>query len=173
MNGQLVRKIAPTASSTNRIDVANNVGHGHVGSRKLFHVAMISRHPRDGRIVAFRGHFFPACAADGAQRIVINFAAHHYGDFRIEKLRQSAKNTALRLAAKSQKNKIVPRQQRVDDLRDDRVFVPMHAREERFVLLDHTKQVLAHLTFHGARNSACVKIWNALKFAERPCSRVS
>ena len=148
VNGQLVRKIAPTASGTNRIDIADNVGHGYVRSRKLFDVAAFTGHPRDWSVIALSRDFVAAETADGSQWIVINFTTHHYRNFRVEQIDQPAQNAAFGLAAKAQQNEIVAREQRIDDLRDDRVFVAVDAGEQWLVLFDHAQEVLAHFIFH-------------------------
>src|SRR5256884_3038371 len=43
--------------------------------------------------------------------------------FRVEQIDQAAQNPALRLSAQSEQNEIVPRQERVYDLRNHRVFI--------------------------------------------------
>ena len=101
MNGQLVGKIAPAARRADGIDVADDVGDGHVGRGELFHVALVAGHPGDGRVVAFSGDFFAAGAANGAQWIVVDFAARHDGNFGIEQLRQAAQDAALGLSAQT------------------------------------------------------------------------
>jgi len=47
-------------------------------------------------------------------------------------------------------------------LRDDGVFIAVHAREERLALFDSAKQIATQLIFHGARSAARIKIRNAL-----------
>ena len=51
-------------------------------------------------------------------------------------LDQAAKDAAFCLAAKTEKNEIVAREQGIDDLRDDRVLIAVNAGKERFVALD-------------------------------------
>ena len=172
MDGQFVGKIAAAASGADGIDVADDIGHGDVRSGELFDVALIARHPGDRRVIAFGGDFLAASAANGAQRVVVDFAAGDDGDLRVEKLRQSAEDAALRLAAKPKKNEIVAGEQRVDNLRDDGVFVAMHAGKERLVFFDHAQKVLAHFVLHGARKRAGVEVRDAFEFAERASFRM-
>jgi len=53
------------------------------------------------------GDFFAAGAADGAERIVIDFAAGDDWNFRVEQLRKTAQDAALRLAAQTEQDEIV------------------------------------------------------------------
>ncbi len=70
-------------------------------------------------------------AANGLQRVVVDFATGDDGNFRIQQIDQPAQDAALGLAAQSQQNEIVPRKQGVDDLRHYRIFVAVHAGEKR------------------------------------------
>jgi hypothetical protein len=100
-------------------------------------------------MVAFGGDFLAAGAADGVQRVVVDFAASDDRDFWIEELSQSAKDAALGLAAKAKENEVVAREQGVDDLRDDGIFVAVNSGEKRLVLFDHAQKVLAHFGLDG------------------------
>ncbi len=129
VNGQLVGKIAAAARGANGIHVADDVGHGDVRRGQLFDIAAVARHPGDGRVVAFGGDFFAAGAADGLQRVIVDFAADHHGNFGVEQIDEAAQNAALGLAAKPQKNEIVAREQGIHDLRHDGIFVTMNPRK--------------------------------------------
>ena len=161
MDSEFVGEIAASARRADGIDVADNVGHGHVGSGKFFNEAVLARHPGDGSVVALRGDFFAAGAANGFQRIVVDFAASNNGHFRIEKINEPAKNAALGLAAKPQKNKIVAREQGIHNLRHDGVFVAVHARKKCLTFFDGTEQVATDLVLYRTRRAARVKIGDA------------
>src|SRR5438105_120069 len=107
VDGELVGKVAAAASRANRVDIANYVGHGHVRRGEFFDKPVVARHPSDGSIVAFAGDFFAARAADGLERIVVDFAARHDRHFRIEQIDQATQNAAFGLAAQAEKNEIV------------------------------------------------------------------
>ncbi len=97
------------------------------GRGQFFDVSRLARQPGDRRIVAALGNQIAAGAADRPQRMIVNFAAGDVGNLRVEKLDQPAQNAALGLAAQSQQNKVVPRQNGVRDLRQHRLFIPVHA----------------------------------------------
>src|SRR5205085_11702594 len=52
MNRQFVREQMPAARRFDGIEVADQIGDGHVGRRQLFDVAIATRHKGDGRLVA-------------------------------------------------------------------------------------------------------------------------
>ncbi len=166
VNGQFVGEVAATAGGANGIDVADNVGDGDVGSSQLFDEALVARHPRNRRVVALLGDFLAAGAADRAERIIVDFTAGYDGDFRVEQLHEAAQNAALGLSAQTQKNEIVAREERVDDLGHDGVFVAVNAGKERFVSFDGAQQIAPHLVLHGKRSGASVVVGNAAQFAD-------
>ena len=166
VDGKFIGKIAAAAGGTNGIDITDDVGHGDVRSGELFDEAVLTRHPGDRSVVAVGGDFFAAGAADGFQWVVVNFAAGDDGYLRIEQVDESAEDAALGLAAQAEQDKIMAREQGVDDLRDDRVFVSMDTGEERIALLDGAQQIAAELVLDGARSAARIKIGNALELTE-------
>ncbi len=52
VHGQLVGEILPSACGLDRIEIADQVSHGNVGRRQLFHVAVLAFEPRDRRGIA-------------------------------------------------------------------------------------------------------------------------
>src|SRR5712664_117590 len=107
VDGEFVGQIAAAASRADGIHITDNVSHGDVGSSEFFDEAILAGHPGDGSIVAFGGDFFAARSANRFQGIVVDFAAGHDRHLRIEQVDESAKNAALGLAAKAEKNEIV------------------------------------------------------------------
>jgi hypothetical protein len=99
VNGEFVGKIAASASGADRINVANDIGHGYVGSGELLHVAKVTWHPCKRSVVTFGCDAIAASATNWVQRVVIDFAACDHGNFGIEKIRQAAQDAALRLSA--------------------------------------------------------------------------
>jgi len=59
----------------------------------------------------------------------MNRASGNVWNFRVQKIHQAAQNAALGLAAQSEKNKIVARQNRVGDLRQYGFLVSMNSGE--------------------------------------------
>ena len=166
VNGEFVGEIAAAAGGANGIHVADDVGHGDVGSGEFFDIAKVARHPGDGRIVALGGDAIAAGAADRAQRVVVDFAARNDGNFGIEKIGEAAEDAALGLAAQAKQNKIMPGKQRVHDLRDDGVFVAVNAGEERLAAFDGAQEISANFVLHGARGGTRIEIRNTAQFAE-------
>src|SRR6266404_597309 len=173
VDGQFVGKIASTARGADGIDVADDVGHGDIGRGEFFDETIFARHPGDGGVVAFGGNFFAAGAADGLERVVVDFAAGDDGHFGVEEIDEAAQDAAFGLAAEAEKNKIVAREQCVDDLRDDGVFVAVDAGKQRFTFFDGAKEIAADFVFHGEGGAARVKVGDALELAERAWFRLS
>ena len=167
MNREFVAQGAARARRLDRVHVAENVGNGHVGRRQLFDEAQIARQPRDGRGVALLGDQIAARAAQRRERIVMNFAAGDVRNFLVQKVDQSAQDAALRLAPQAEQNKIVPRQKRVGDLRQNRFFVPVNARKERLAGFELLQNVGAKLVFHGAARRSRRIAGKLPQFAER------
>ena len=80
-------RFAPAARGLDGIDVADDVGDGHVGRGQFFDEAIFAREPGDGRVVAALGDNVAAGAADGAQRMIVNLASGDIGNFRVEEIR--------------------------------------------------------------------------------------
>jgi hypothetical protein len=85
----------------------------------------------------------------------MNFAPGEIWHLRIEQRRQGAQDTAFGLPAQPQQNKIVTRENRVDDLRHDRIVVSHDAGEyRRIALLAQARdQVVSQFVF----NPPCAK----------------
>ncbi len=66
------------------------------------------------------------------------------------------------MATKAEENEIVAREQGIDDLRDDGVFIAVHAGKKRLALFDGAEQIAAELILDGAGSAAGIKIGNAL-----------
>src|SRR5712692_5509141 len=162
VNREFVGEVASAAGRANRINISDDVGHGDIGRREFFDESIVSGHPGDGSIVAVGGDSFAAGAADRFQGIVVDFAARHDWHLRIEDVDEAAQNSALCLATKAKKNEIVARENGIDDLRDDGVFIAVHAREKRLALFDGAKQIATELILNGAGSAARIEIGDAL-----------
>ena len=110
-----------------------------------FDVARIARQPGNRRLVAFGRQPRAAGAADRAERVVVDLAARHHRDLVVEQRDQRAQQARLRLAAQAEQDEVVPRQQGVDQLRDDGVVVADDAGEEWLARAQFSNKVLAHL----------------------------
>ena len=72
-----------------------------------------------------------ARGAERRQRVVVNLAAGHDRNLLVEQIDQAAQDAALRLAAQAEQDEVVPREDGVDELRDDGVVVADDAGEQR------------------------------------------
>ena len=149
MDVQLVRKVAAATSSLNGVHVADHIGNGHVGSRELFDEAILAREPGDRGFIAPLGKQFPATAADRAQGMVVNLATGDVRHFGVKQCDQAAQNAALGLAAQSEEDEVVARQEGVDDLRQHGFFITVDAGEQRFIRLDLAQEVRADFILHA------------------------
>src|SRR5262249_15895703 len=149
MDRQFVREQMPSARGLDRVDVAYDVRDGHVGRRQLFNVSGVGIDPGDRRVVAFFGYESFAVSADRAERIIINLRPGADRDLFVEQRRQCTQDAALGLAAQPKQDDVVPGQQRVDDLRNDGVFVTDYAAGDfSFVIFTRKKIVAAAKRFN-------------------------
>ena len=100
-------------------------------------------------MLAALGNQFAAGAADGAERMVVDFTARQAGNLGVQEFDQAAQNAAFCLAAQSQEDEIVPRQDGIGNLRENGFFVAMNAGEEWLARLEFPQQVRAHFIFYG------------------------
>ena len=90
---------------------------------------------------------------------------------RIEKRRQGAQDAAFRLSAQAEKNEVVARQDRVDDLRDHRVLVADDALENLLVTVfaQPCRKIVAEFVLHAPGLQTLFSKWTMAQFAE--CAR--
>ena len=89
-----------------------------------------------------------ARGAERRERVVVDLAAGHDRNLLVEQIDQTAQDAALRLAAQTEQDEVVPRQNRVDQLRDDRFVVADDAGEQPFAGLQLAHEVVANLLLH-------------------------
>ena len=85
----------------------------------------------------------------------MNLAARDIRHLLVQHGGQRAQDAAFCLSAKSQQNEVMPRKNRVHDLRNHRVVITDDAGEERLPGFEAGDQVLAHLVFHAAVLPSC------------------
>src|SRR6266511_273170 len=78
---------------------------------------------------------------------------------------------ALRLAAEPEQNEVVARENRIDALRQDGLFVPHDARKHWRAVLEQADEVLAHFIFDGALAAGGTGPLRPLQLTE--CRRLS
>ena len=148
VHGEFAAEFVSAACRLDGIDIADQVGNRDIGRRQFFHVALLGRQVCNRSIVAQFRDLLPAAAANRRVRIVMDFAAGDVGRLRIEQCGQRAQDAALGLAAQSQQDEIMPRKNRVNDLRHDGVVVSDDAGKNRAALAEFHDQVVAHFVFY-------------------------
>jgi hypothetical protein len=129
VNRQLVGEQMSAARRLDRVDVADQVGDRDIGRGELLDESVVPPDPRDRRVVACLVDDLASVLRDRCERVVIDLTA---GDDRhrfVEQRRQRAQDARLRLAAQPEQDEVVPREDRVHDLRHYRILVSQHARE--------------------------------------------
>ena len=148
MHRQLVGEVEAGLRRLDRIDVADHVGDRDVGRRELLHEARLARQPGDRHVVAFRADARPACSAQRRERIVVDLTAGDHRDLFVEQIDQAAEDAALRLTAQAEQDEVVPRQDRVHELRDDRLVVSDDAGKQPIAGVELPHEVVADLLLH-------------------------
>src|SRR5207302_4756216 len=100
---------------------------------------------------AFTRHARPARRAERRQRVVVNLAARHHGNLFVEQVDEAAQDAALGLSTKAKQNEVVLRENRVDQLRHDRLVVADDPGEQRLAGLQLAYEVVADFLFDGTR----------------------
>ena len=103
---------------------------------------------------------------DGRERVVVHLAPGDDRHALVEERDERAQDARLRLAAEAEEDEVVPRQDRVHDLRHHSVLVPQHAREQRAAGAEAGEKILAHLVFDGAPGAFGHSIRRLLEGAE-------
>ena len=157
VHGQLGAQVLVGARRLDGVDIAHQVGHGHVRRGQLFHVAVVRRHPRDRRLVAQLRDQVARKLGDRRVRIVAQLGAGDIRRLRVEQRGQRAQDARLGLPAQAQQDEVVPREHRIHQLRDDRVLVADDPGKQRRHPLARRRaqpgdQVLAQLVLDRAAN---------------------
>ena len=107
------------------------------------------------RLRAFGRDPRAAPGADRVERVVVDLAPRHHRDPLVEQRDERAQQPRLGLAAQTEQDEVVLRQQRVHQLRDDGVVVADDAGEQRLAGAKFPNEVVADLLMdapvrHGA-----------------------
>ena len=140
VDGELVGEVA-ALGDLDGVDFADEVGDRGVGGRELFAEAAIAVHPVDRRVVAALGDEVAGVRRHGIERVVVDLAALDDRHPLIEQSHEPADDARLGLAALTEEHDVVPREQRVRELRDHGVVVSDHAVDERSAAREHAHGV--------------------------------
>ena len=137
----------PAFGGLDGIDVADNVCDGDVRSRQLFDKARIAINPGNGCGILVQLDRLPSVSADRMKRIVVDFRTGNDRNLLVEKICELANDAALRLAAQSQQNQIMPRENCIDELRHDGFVITNNAGKKSLAAFQLTNQVSAQFVF--------------------------
>src|SRR6185369_7115269 len=130
MNRQLVAQQMTTFRGFDRIDVADNVGNCDIGRREFFDKPRIAANPIDRRHIAMLVEHAAAVSGDWTKRIVVDFGAGDDRDALVEQIGEQTNDASLCLAAKTEQDDVVSRQNGVDELRYDGIVIADNAGEK-------------------------------------------
>src|SRR5437868_3916219 len=88
------------------------------------------------------------------------------GSSLMAKMPRLAQDAALRLAPQAERDEVVARQERVHELRDDRVLVAHDAREQRRAVLEQADEVLPQLVLDRTVNASGTRPFGLSQLAE-------
>ena len=152
---QLVGQKVAAAGCLDRVHVADEVGYRDVGGGELLDVAARAGKPSDGgRVAGFLDQeaSFPG---DRGQRVVVDLRAGENGDLRIQQRGHLAEDPALRLTPEPEEDQVLAGQDRIDELRNDRVAVSADSGKEPLPSPEPGDQVRTHFVLdRAARVSA-------------------
>ena len=162
VHGQLAREVPPLGV-LDHVDLADQVGDGHVGRGQLLVIALLAADPGDRRGVALLGHQVAGVLRDRVERVVVDLRAGDDRQVFVEQMDELAQHPRLGLAAQAQEQHVMPRQDGVLDLRDDGLFVAQDVGKERLARPELADQVAPHLVLDRLHPiSACPQ------FPQRP-----
>ena len=150
MHRQLVGELEAGAGRLDRVEVADHVGDGHVRRGELLDIALVRAQPRDRQVVPGLARPPAARRAQRRHRVVVDLAARDDGQRLVEQRGQRAQQARFGLAAEAEQDEVAPREDRIHDLRHDRVVVADDAGELRLAGAELADQIVADLRLDGA-----------------------
>ena len=150
VQGELVGQV-PALGHLDRVDLADEVGDRRVRGGQLLAEATAAVDPLDRGVVAVLGDEVLGVAGHRGVGVVVDLRAGHDRHPLVEQLHQRADHAGLRLAALAEEDHVVPGEERVLELREDRVLVAHDDGEQLLAGLDLGDGVAAQLLLHGDR----------------------
>ena len=139
---------AATFGDFDGVHLADEVGDGDVRRGELLAVALVARHPGDGRLVASLGDDCAPARGDGAERILGNLGAVDHRHFVVQKRRQAAHDPRLRLPPLAEQHDVLPAENGVGHLRNHGLVVADDAGEQRLAPPQLGDEIAPHLRLH-------------------------
>src|SRR5882672_1795540 len=128
-----------------RIDVADDVRDRDIGCGQLFDKTRIALDPVDVGQIAVQIESLPAEGRDRRKRIVVYFRTGDHWKALVKQRSKLANDAALGLAAQSKQDQVVPRQNRIDQLRDDRFIIAHDAGKQLLAATQFLDQIRPQL----------------------------
>ena len=154
VKGLFVGEVAPF-SDLHGIDLANQIGDGHVRSRKLLPEALLAADPADRERVALRLETATARPADRSERVVVDFTSLDRRNQLVEQPHEPTDDPALGLPALAEKYHVVAREHGVLDLRENGLVVADDSGHDRVVVAQASDEISPNL-FTNGKNSHSV-----------------
>ena len=139
----LVREVAPLGDF-DRIDLADQIGDGNVGSRELFAVTRIAVDPRDRKIIAHFVELLAADAADRFVRIVVDLAALNDRYALVEKGHETPNQARFSLSAFAEKDHVMAGKNRVFNFRYDGIIIADDTGQNPLAAFKVANEVFPH-----------------------------
>ena len=150
VDGQLVGQV-PALGHPDGIHLADEVGDGGVRRGQLLAVAVAPVHPRHRQVVTGLGQEILGEAGDGMVRIVVDLRVGHDGQPLVEQPDQGPDDPRLGLAPLAQEDDVVPGQDGVLELGQDRVLEAQHPGDQGLTPGDAPRGVAPDLLGHRDR----------------------
>ncbi len=110
-------------------------------------IAAVAADPFDRAGVPFVGDQVAGIFREGGKGIVVDLGTCDDGHRVVEQVDEHSQHAGLSLAAQSQKEQVVARENRVDDLGNDGLVVADNSGKQRFAASELGQQVPPHLVF--------------------------
>jgi len=127
------------------INLADQVGDGHVGRGQLLLIARVAADPVDRGRVAQAGDLLASLLGEGRIRVVVDLGPFDHRQGVVEEVDELAEHPGLGLAPEPEEEHVVAGKDGVLDLGNDRLFVAQDVGEQWLAGLDLQDEVAAHL----------------------------
>ena len=151
MYRQLVRQIPPLGN-LNRVNLPNQIRHRNIRRRQLLAIPLLPTHPHNRRVIPLRLQDPPALRANRNQRIAIQIAPRQRRHCLIQQPDHMPNKPRLSLPPLPQQNHILPRQNRILQLRNNRILKPDYPRKQLLPRLNLANQIPPYLFLDAARH---------------------
>src|SRR5215217_3376637 len=129
----------------NWIDVADDIGNGDIGGCEFFYKTCVTTDPIERGHLTILRQRLPPISGDRAQWVVVHFGTGDDWYALIEQISQQANDAALCLPAKAKQNDVMPRQNGVNQLRNNGVLVAHDAGKQLLAAAQFSYEIATQL----------------------------